>query len=197
MTNQLEMAIEKIRSVGDRLCENQVYYFDDYEFDPETGIGDATALCDRLGIPFTDDIVIEYPASATFSPLPDSEIATLEESLSATLPEDYKQLLLTFGAFHLPGNADICLSTPSSAISSTCGVWQFEDPATLPVLAISSYHQNGDGDSIGFIRNGELFDPAIFVFKHELRYEGDDPALWTERVADSFAAFVIAYVDAQ
>lgn len=133
MSKVLDMAIERIRSVGDRLCENQVYYFDDYDFDPETGVGDATALCNRLGIPVTDDIVIEYPAKRTFGPLPELDISAFEQSLEATLPTDYKRLLATFGAFHLPGNADICISSPSSAISSTCGAWWFDDPSTMPV----------------------------------------------------------------
>jgi len=195
MDSTLETAIDKIRSVGERICENQVYCFDDYEFDPETRMGDATILCTRLGIPVTDDVVIEYAANRTFSPLPEPDIDAYEDALGASLPDDYKQLLATFGAFHLPGSAAICLASPTSAISSTCDGWWFDDPLTMTVLAISSYHQHSDGDSIGFVRDRDRFNPALFVFKHELRSGGDDPSLWTEHIADSFAAFVIAYID--
>jgi hypothetical protein len=195
MASTVETAIAMIRSVGDELCENQVYYFDDYDFDPETGLGDATALCTRLGIPVTGDILIEYPASRTYLPLTESQIASFEKSLCASLPDDYKPLLATFGAFHLPGNADIFLSSPSAAISTTGGSWWFDDPTTMPVLAIAPYRLCCDGDSIGFIRKNDEFGPALFVLKHELRHEGDDPALWTERIAESVSAFAIKYLE--
>ena len=191
MPNTVETAIAKINSVGERLCENQAYYFDDY--DPE--VGDVPALCNRLGIPATDDIVIEYPANRTFSPLPESEIAAYEEAVGASLPWDYKRLLAMFGTFHLPGRVSFCLYSPSSAISATCGGWWFDDPLTMPVLAISPYHQHSDGDSIGFLRSGSEFAPWLHVFKHELRHHGDDPSQWSERVADSLADFVISYID--
>ena len=191
MASTLETAIAKINSVGDRLCENQVYYFDDYEHE----LADPAPLCTRLGIPVTDEIVIEYPANRTFSPLTESDISALEKTFGASLPEDYRRLLATFGTFHLPGNAALCMHSPSSVISASCGGWLFDDPVTIPVIAISPYHQYSDGNSIGFIRKGAEFGAELFVFDHELRYKGDDPTLWSERIADSFAAFIISYID--
>src|SRR5262245_9075220 len=89
MSSALENAIARVRSAGDRTCETQVYYFDDY--DPTTG--DATALCKRLGIPFTDEIVIEFSIKRTFNPLPVSRIKSLSNQLEASLPKDYSSLL--------------------------------------------------------------------------------------------------------
>jgi len=191
MSATIDIAIAKIKGIGDRLCENQVYCFDDY--DPETE--DPTELCRRLGIPVTDDIVIEYPAAKTFSPISESSIAELSRELGAALPEDYTRLLAEFGAFHLPGQCAICFHSPDSALSCTCGQWDFDDPSTAPVLAISDYHKECDGDSIGFLRAGESFAPAVYVFKHELRFEGDDPKLWTEKLAESLAEFIVSYID--
>lgn len=191
MTATIDIAIAKIKRIGDRLCENQVYYFDDY--DPETG--DATALCRRLGIPVTDDIVIEYPAAKTFSPIPESSIVELSVQLAAKLPDDYTRLLAEFGAFHLPGQCAICFHSPDSAALGTCDHWWFDDPSTMPVLAISDYHRNCDGDSIGFVRIGESFAPAVYVFKHDLRSRGDDPKIWTEKLAESLSEFIVSYID--
>jgi hypothetical protein len=192
MPSNIETAIAKIESAGDRLCENQVYYFDDY--DPETG--DATALCKRLGIPFTDDIVIEYPAKRTFAPISSSKLAKLSKRLGAALPDDYARLLVEFGPCHLPGDSVICFHSPESVISATCDGWGFDDPSTMPVLAISPYHRDCDGDSIGFLRAGRSFAPELYVFRHELRYLGDDDATkWTERMADSLSEFIISYID--
>ena len=191
MTSTIEIAIAKIKGVGDRLCENQVYYFDDY--DPETG--DATALCRRLDIPLTDEIVIEYPVAKTFCPIPASTIAKLESQLGSKLPNDYTRLLTEFGAFHLPGRCAICFHSPDSVLSGTCGHWWFDDPSTMPVLAISDYHHTCDGDSIGFIRKGEAFAPAVYVFKHDLRSEGADPKIWTEKLAESLSEFIVSYID--
>jgi len=169
----------------------QVYYFDDY--DPATG--DATALCKRLGIPVTDDIVIEFPAKRTFAPLSPAKIAKLSKQLGAVLPADYTTLLAELGAFHLPGNSEIGFFSPESAIAATRQAWWFKVPATMPVLAISPYHRQSDGDSIGFLRAGKLFAPEVYVFKHELRSQGDDPKKWTEQIAESLPEFIISYID--
>ncbi len=44
--------------------ENQGHVFPDYDHMN----CDATAVCERLGIPFTDDLYLEYPAERTFDP---------------------------------------------------------------------------------------------------------------------------------
>jgi len=191
MATTLETAIAQVRSFSDRICETQVYYFDDY--DPASG--DATALCNRLGIPTTDEIVIQFPAGRTFKPISTSRISALAKRLNASLPTDYISLLAEFGDFHLPGSSDIALFSPESIISTTCQNWGFENPSTMPVLAISNYNHHCDGDDIGFLRSGESFDRDVYVFKHELRYQGDEPRLWTERIAPSLSEFIISYLD--
>ncbi len=191
MSTALQIAIAKLRQAGNRISETQVYYFDDY--DPETC--DATANCNRLGIPFTDDIIIEFPIKRTFNPLSAAEIATLSNRLGASNPNDYTSLLAEFGACHLPGSSDIALYSPDSAIAATRDEWGFKNPLTTPVLAISHYNHECDGDSIGFRRAGKAFAPELYVFKHELRYKGDDPKEWTERIAESLSEFIVSYVD--
>jgi hypothetical protein len=171
MPATVEDAIAKVKAVGDKLCLTQVYSFDDY--DPASG--DATSLCKRLGIPVTDDIIIEFPINRTFQPLSPSKIAKLSKQLGASLPVDYNRLLTELGAFHLPGNADIGLFPPGSAFARTRQAWWFKDPLTTPVLAISSYDRYCDGDSLGFLRAGKAFAPELYVFKHELRSQGEDP----------------------
>lgn len=194
MSPPVESAIAKIKSIGDHICWNQVYCFDEYN--PETG--DATALCQRLGIPVTDDIVVEFQAKRTFSALPKAEIAEFENRLGAALPHEYKRLLLEFGTFHLPGSAQIFFNSPDAALSRTCDAWGFDNPKTMPVLSISSYHHDCDGDSIGFRRHGASFGSELYVFKHELRYlHGDDDNVqaWTEKIAGSLPDFIITYID--
>ena len=190
MMNSVDIAISRIRSIGDEYCENQVYVFPDY--DPVEC--DRTALCQRLGIPFTDDLMIRYPANRTFQPLSTTLIDDAERSLGVAIPDDYKVLLATFGEFHLPGNASICIDAPTAALATTRGAWCYEG-TPLSALAISTFNETSDGNSIGYLRDGDRFLPVLFEFKHELRYEGDDPKLWTEKIADSLSDFLIAYLD--
>ncbi len=186
----IQTAIAKIRSIGDEYCENQVYIFPDY--DPHQD--DATALCKRLCIPFTDDLMVRYPAKRTFCPILRAKIDANEASLGITLPEDYKKLLETFGEFHLPGKASVCLKSPLNALEATRCAWCYEGKP-LTVLAISSYNNTSDGNSIGYIRDGNLFRPELFEFKHELLYGNDDPSLWTRKVGESLADFLITYLE--
>jgi hypothetical protein len=191
VSTALESAIARINSVRNRLCHAQIYCFDDY--DPATG--DATALCNRLGIPVIDDIVVQFPVEATFAPLARSQIAMLEMDIGSRLPDDYKRLLAEFGPLYLPGKADIGFYSPEVVIKRTCRGWRFDNPATMPVLSISAYHCHCDGDSIGFIREGNSFGPELYRFKHERRSDGDEPTKWTERLAGSLAEFILSYIE--
>ena len=185
--SSVEDAIAKIRSVGHIMCENQGHVFPDYDHMN----GDATAVCERLGIPFTDDLFIEYPTERTFFPIDETEIAQEERELGVRLPTDYKRLLNVFGEFHLPGNAVICIEAPLRAAYTSRGAWQIDE--SLNALAVSSYNVNSDGNSIGFLRQGERFGDEIFEFNNELRYHGDDPKLWTTRLAGYLAEFIVSY----
>lgn len=186
--SEIETAIALISSIGDEYCENQAYIFPEY--DPSEC--DATALCKRLGIPFTDDLMIRYPANRTFKPLTHKAIAQEERALGATLPSDYKTLLETFGEFHLPGDESLCFKVPAAAARSTQQNWTQQLP--LSALAISSYHKTSDGNCIGFIRNGPNFGDELFEFDHELVYQGEDPKLWSRKLADSLSAFLVGYL---
>ncbi len=184
----LDDAIAKIRSIGHVICENQGYVFPDYDHMN----CDATVVCEILGIPFTDDLFITYPAERTFAPISEAEIADEEVEIGVRLPLDYKRLLIEFGEFHLPGNAAICLERPLRAVYTSQGAWQIDE--NLSALAISSYNVESDGNSIGFIRRNDRFGDELFEFDHELRYHGDDPTLWTKKLAGSLAEFIISYL---
>ncbi len=184
----IDDAIAKIRSVGHLICENQGHVFPDYDH-----INcDATAVCERLGIPFTDDLFLAYPAERTFVPIGDAEIFAEEGELGVQLPDDYKGLMMLFGEFHLPGTAAICFERPLRAAYTSRGAWQVDE--NLSVSAISSYNVDSDGNSIGFVRRGDRFGDEVFEFKHELRYHGSDPALWTSKLAGSLAEFIVNYL---
>lgn len=193
MTTSLATAIAKVRSIGDRICSNQVYCFEQYDAENF----DATELCEYLGIPYTDDLFVEYPAHRTFCPVSAERIAALARELKVTaLPDDYVGLLREIGDFHLPGEAQIQLCSPESASSLTFGVWWFPGPATTPVLAISQYSHACDGDSIGFRRVGDRFAPEVYLFEHERRHSGDEnPDAWTRLLAGSLSEFVCDYID--
>jgi hypothetical protein len=36
---------------------------------------------------------------------------------------------------------------------------------------------------------------SLYEFNHELRHRGDDPSLWTKKLSDSLADFVIDYLE--
>ena len=187
MTN-IDDGIAKIRSVGHVICENQGHVFPDYDHMN----CDATTVCERLGIPFTDDLFLAYPAERTFHPISESEVVEEEDELGVQLPDDYKKLLMVFGEFHLPGKAAICFERPLRAAYTTQGAWQVDE--NFSALAISSYNVDSDGNSIGFIRRNDRFGDEVFEFKHELRYHGNDPALWTNKLAGSLAEFIVNYL---
>lgn len=187
--SNIEIAIETIRSVGDEYCENQAYIFPDY--DPMEC--DATALCDRLGIPYTDDIIIRYPASRTFAPIEADIIAQQEAEIGITLPQDYKTLLETLGEVHLPGHANVCIDSPANAVRTTRGYW-IAEPAPLTMLAISTCNDTSDGDAIGFLLDGTRFGDAIFKFDHELIYGDDGPEKCSTQIASSLGEFIAQYL---
>lgn len=196
MQNELDLAIAKIRSVGDRMCWAQVYSFDDCEVDPETGIADATNVCKRLGIPYSDDVILEFPAKSTFAGHAQSDVRELEQALQATVPADYFRLMTEFGSFRLPGDDDIGFYSPRTIVACEGLPWELGHIASWPVLAISFFHRDSDGDCIGFLRETEAkFGSPLYLFRHEERYLGDDPKLWSERIADSLAEFLIDYID--
>ncbi len=186
-TPLIDQAIQRIRAVGSQLCENQVYVFDDY--DPEAG--DATAVCQRLGIAYTDDLFLEYPAEQTFDPMPVEQIEAEEKQIGVTLPDDYKTLLATFGKFHLPGQASFCLKAPVDAAQES---EQFSVPDN-GILVISSFTDQSDSTMIGFVRDGDHFAPQLYLFDMGLRWMDDPDYPWQTQTADSLAEFVIRYLD--
>ena len=188
MTN-IEDAIATVRAFGHVVCENQGHVFPDYDHMN----CDATAVCERLGIPFTDDLFLAYPAERTFDPIDEAEIDAEQDELGVKLPTDYKRLLAEFGELHLPGTAAICFERPLRAVYTSQGAWQIDE--TLSALAISSYNVDSDGNSIGFIRRNDRFGDEVFEFNHELRYHGDDPTLWTKKLAGSLAEFIVNYLN--
>jgi hypothetical protein len=130
----------------------------------------------------------------TFHPIPNRQIEATETRLGASVPSDYKRLLQLFGEFHLPGAARICIDSPARALEATRAVWCYE-PKPLRVLAISPYHQTSDGNSIGFLRGRDSFQTAIYEFDHELLDQGDDPSLWTRKLGDCLADFLLEYLE--
>lgn len=189
MSNSLEAAIQKIHAIADVVCENQMYFWPG--FDPLDD--DPAKFFRKHKIEFDGDLFIRYPVKATFHPLTKSQIEKEERELGFTLPSDYKTLLQTFGEFHLPGTASICLNAPAAALQSTHSQW-CEPDEPLCVLAISSYWQSSDGNSIGYVRAGDALGCELFEFNHELRYEGNDPVLWSKRISNSLADFVLEYL---
>lgn len=184
----IDLAIERIRAISHELCKNQVYVFDDY--DPHEC--DPTAVCERLGIPYSEELFLEYPVERTFEPLTAAQIVVEEEQLGATLPEDYKTLLATFGKFHLPGTASFCLWAPTDAAQVGEEAWSVPDNG---ILAISTYMQESDGNMIGFIRAGDHFAPELYEFSSDLRWMDDPDQPWQIKRADSLAEFVIQYLN--
>jgi len=193
MSASLEKAIARVRGIGNRICTNQVYSFEQYNAENH----DATELCEYLGIPYTDDLFVEYPAHRTFNPVSDDRIARLSGELGVNaLPNDYVALLREIGDFHLPGNGRITLCSPESASALTRGVWWFPGLATTPVLAISEYKHTCDGDSIGFLRVGDHFAPEVYLLEIGRRHMGDEsPEAWTRQLAGNLSEFICRYLD--
>lgn len=190
MPEDLDRLIEQIRAIGDEYCENQMYWWP--EFNPRED--DPDAFFKEQGIKFDGELFIRYRVKRTFRPIPAAELGQQEQALGVALPHDYKVLLQQFGPLHLPGRACIALESPKEALRTTRGRWCNEDKP-LSVLAISPYWETSDGNSIGFIRNGDAFQPAVYEFNHELVYEGDDPTLWSVRRGDSLAEFLLEYLN--
>ncbi len=101
--------------------------------------------------------------------------------------------LLNLASFHLPGTAAICFERPVAQCTRHKEPWQIEE--NLSALAISSYNVDSDGNSIGFIRHNDRFGDEVFEFNHELRYHGDDPTMWTKKLAGSLAEFIVNYLN--
>lgn len=74
-------------------------------------------------------------------------------------------------------------------------LWCYEEGQPLRVLAISAYNVTSDGNSIGFVRDGNSFQDTVFEFNHELGYKGDDPSFWATKISDCLADFVIDYLE--
>jgi hypothetical protein len=192
MSQALDSLIAKIHSLSEKRCKNQMYVWPGFDpMDPDPG-----KFFKRLGIKFDGSLFISYPVKMTFAPLSKEELIQQERSLGVQLPDDYKELLQQFGPVHLPGSADVILQSPQEALASTRAAWCYQGKP-LSVLSISSYNRTSDGNSIGFIRKGNLFGPEIYEFDHELLYHGDDPNLWTRKAGDSLAEFLLEYLNGQ
>ncbi|QDU30171.1 hypothetical protein ETAA8_52900 [Anatilimnocola aggregata] len=149
----------------------------------------------NLGIKFDGVLFISYPVKMTFLPLAKDELIQQERLLGAELPADYKDLLQQFGPVHLPGVANIIIESPQDALQTTHSKWCYD--GTPLVLAISAYNLTSDGNSIGYLRNGESFGPEIYEFDHERFYNGGDPSAWTRKIGDSLADFLLEYLEGQ
>ena len=189
MSRKFDSLAERIRSLGDAFCENQMYVWPG--FDPEDP--NPRKFFRKLGIKFDGDLFIRYPVKKTFSPISGDQLNQQERSLGLKIPDDYRQLLQQFGPVHLPGNANIVINSLQEAVKTSRG-WCFKS-ASLSVLAISSYDLTSDGNSIGFIRSGDLFQPEVYEFDHELVSLEDDPRLWTRKLGDSLADFLLDYLN--
>lgn len=191
MSSALPDAIDAITRSGDLKCTSQIYAFHDY--DPYEH--NYAEVCNRLGIRVKDDVVLTYPAKSTFSLVNDDAIAELETSLNASVANDFKTLLARFGAFHLPGNAGIQVAFPDASIAYTLGAWQFDDPRSVPMLAISPYSIDCDGDAIGYIRGDAGFGDELFRFHHDRRHGESDVMQWSTRLASSISEFIVSYLN--
>jgi hypothetical protein len=190
MSSTFDSLVAKIRSIGEAYCENQMYVWPGFDpLDPK-----PRSFFKNRGIKFDGDLFIRYLVKQTFSPLSEDQLDLQEHSLGVILPVDYKQLLQHFGPVHLPGKANIIIKSPEEAIKTTLATWCYEG-TPLSVLAISSYNQTSDGNSIGFIRSGDRFQPEIYEFDHELYRHGDNPGLWTRKVGESLADFLLEYLN--
>ena len=192
MSRKFDSLAEKIRSIGEVYCENQMYVWPG--FDPEDP--NPRKFFKKLGIKFDGDLYIRYPVKKTFSPIAGDQLDQQERSSGLAIPDDYRQLLEQFGPVHLPGNANIVINSLQEAIETTRACWCYKCDS-LSALAISSYNQTSDGNSIGFIRIGDSFQSEIYEFDHELVYQGKDPRLWTRKVGDSLADFLLKYLNQQ
>ena len=190
LPDSLEAAIAKIHAIANEYCENQIYVWPGFDpIDP-----DPDKYFRQHRVEFDGELFIRYPVKRTFDPIPMDRIKEAERSLGANLPGDYKVLLEKFGPFHLPGDADIRIQSPMDALRATRACWCYEDKP-LSVLAISPYNATSDGNAIGYIRQGDSFGPSIYEFDHELVHMADSPSLWTHKVADCLADFVLDYLD--
>ncbi|MFN0020166.1 MAG: hypothetical protein ACKVP0_18045 [Pirellulaceae bacterium] len=192
MSRKFDSLAEKIRSIGEVYCENQMYVWPG--FDPKDP--NPRRFFKKLGIEFDGDLFIRYPVKKTFSPIPGDQLDQQERSSGLKIPDDYRQLLQQFGPVHLPGKANIAINSLQEAIKTTRLFWCYEGTA-LSALAISSFNQTSDGNSIGFIRIGDSLQSEVYEFDHELVYQGKDPRLWTRKVGDSLADFLLKYLNEQ
>ena len=191
MDSAIDAASDAIVRAGKRKCTTQIYSFPEY--DPSTH--NYKEICKRLGIRSKDDLLLTYPAMNTFAPMDHAALDQFEFSLTAALPKDFRDLLLRFGAFHLPGDAEIRIGTPDSMISFTLGAWGFADAATVPVLAISPYSLDCDGDAIGYVRGDSKFGAELFRFHHDLRHGATKVEEWSTVLAPSLAEFIVTYLE--
>ncbi|MFN9642164.1 MAG: SMI1/KNR4 family protein [Pirellula sp.] len=187
---KIGLLFEKIRSIANEHCESQMYYWPGFNhLDPN-----PKKFFRKLGIEFDGNLFIRYQVKKTFCPMTVDKIMEEESKIGVLLPTEYKALLAEFGGVHLPGNANIAIDTPKVALSATRDVWCYEGKP-LSALAISPFHRNADGNSIGFIRAGSEFSPIVHEFDHELVYKGDDPSLWSRPLANTLSDFLLDYLD--
>jgi hypothetical protein len=189
MSRNLNALVSKIRSLSEEFCENQMYVWPGFDVnDPN-----PRKFFKKYGIEFDGELFIRYPVKRTFNPIPAKQLERQEKAMGAILPGDYKTLLLEFGTFHLPGNAGIMMKSPRDALKTTQSAWCFGE-MPLSALAISPYSQSSDGNSIGFLSKGAAFQRGLYEFQHDLRFQGDDPSLWTRKVSNSLADFLLQYL---
>ena len=190
MSSTFDSLVAKIRSISEACCENQMYVWPGFDpLDPN-----PKSFLKNRGIKFDGNLFIRYLVKQTFSPLSEDQLDQQERSLGVRLPVEYKQLLQHFGPVHLPGKAKIIIKSPEEAIKATRAAWSYEG-TPLFVLAISSFNERSDGNSIGFIRSGDRFQAEIYEFDHELYRPGDNPGLWTRKVGESLADFLLEYLN--
>jgi len=123
------------------------------------------------------------------------QIEDVERTLGVSLPNDYRVLLHEFGDFHLPGSANITFESPAEALKTTEMAFWCNVGSPLSALAISPYDATSDGNWIGFLRDGDFFQPAIYEFDHERVRKGKNPSLWTKKISSCLADFIIEYLE--
>lgn len=190
MSDSLETVIQRIQSMGDEYCQNQMYLWPGFDLEHP----DPAAFFAARGIEFDGDLFIRYRVKETFHPMTVERIADEERIVGAVLPQDFKTLLEVFGEFHLPGPANIFLRSPAHALEITRNQWSYEDRPPR-VLAISSYNQTSDGNSIGFLREGNTFQEELFEFNHERRPLSEETSFWTKKLNNSLADFILDHLD--
>lgn len=160
-------AIRTIEQSADRTVVNQVWYFFDSPNDLPflRRLRGLTPPSDPLNDPY-----ITFRMRDTFAPVPQCYVASLESSLNATLPTDYKIILKKFGPIHIPGEKNTLALIDPMTICHRLLTYDYR-PWETPLIPIA--HYTGDPNAIALKRNAGTFLPEIYRLNHELSNGND------------------------